>query len=182
MEITTAVAANENLRYPIGNFDKNIEVTPGHRAKFIQTIKDLPANITAAVKDLSDGQLDTEYRPGGWTVRQTVHHVADSHINSLCRFKLVLTEENPTIRPYYEDRWAELADSKLRIDVSLKIIEGIHERWTVLLESMTDADFTRILVHPDSGAWTVEKFLALYAWHSRHHTAHILKLRERNDW
>ena len=182
MEIMTAAAANEDLRYPIGDFDQNIEVTPEKRAEFIKTIKDLPAKITTAIEGLTDAQLDTEYRPEGWTVRQTVHHVADSHINSLCRFKLALTEENPTIRPYFEDRWAQLADSKLPIEVSLKIIEGIHERWTVLLESLTDADFKKTLVHPDSGAWTVEKFLALYAWHSRHHTAHITKLRERNGW
>lgn len=182
MEITTAAAANEDLRYPIGDFDKNIEVTPDLRAEFIQTIKDLPVDITAAIKDLTDAQLDTEYRPGGWTIRQTVHHVADSHINSLCRFKLALTEENPTIRPYYEDRWAQLADSFLPVDVSLKIIEGIHERWSVLLESMTDVHFKRTLVHPDSGDFTVDRLLALYAWHSRHHTAHITRLRERNGW
>ena len=173
---------SEDLRYPIGEFDKSIEVTPELRAEFIQTIKNLPLEIAAAIEDLSDAQLDTAYRPEGWTVRQTVHHVADSHINSLCRFKLALTEESPTIRPYYEDRWARLADSFLPIDVSLKIIEGIHERWTILLESMTDADFRKPLVHPDTGAWTIEKFLALYAWHSRHHTAHITKLRERSGW
>ena len=175
-------AAIEDLRYPVGEFDKNIEVTPEKRVEFIQIIGDLPKNIAAAIEGLTDEQLDTPYRPEGWTVRQTVHHVADSHINSLCRFKLALTEENPTIRPYFEDRWAELADSNLPTDVSLKIIEGIHERWVVLLQSLTDEDFKRTLVHPDSGEWTVEKFLALYAWHSRHHTAHITRLRERNGW
>jgi uncharacterized damage-inducible protein DinB len=172
----------EDLRYPVGEFDKNIQVTPELRREMIQTIADLPQRITEAVKGLTDEQLDTPYRPEGWTVRQTVHHIADSHINSLCRFKLAMTEENPVIRPYFEDRWAELADSKLPVDVSLRIIEGIHERWVVLLESMTDGDFIRPLIHPESGEWTVEKFLALYAWHSRHHTAHITKLRERNGW
>ena len=182
MENTTVAAASEVLRYPVGEFDKNVEVTPELRADFIQTIKELPKKMAEAVRDLSEEQLDTPYRPAGWTVRQTVHHVADSHINSLCRFKLALTEENPTIRPYFEDRWAELADSFLPVDVSLKILEGVHLRWAVLLESFSDEDFKRPLIHPDSGDWTVEQFLALYAWHSRHHTAHITKLRERNGW
>ena len=182
MENMTAAAEIEDLRYPVGEFDKNIAVSDEKRAEFIQIIRDLPKRITEAIAGLSDEQLDTPYRPEGWTVRQTVHHVADSHINSLCRFKLALTEENPTIRPYFEDRWALLADSRLPVDVSLKIIEGIHLRWVVLLESLTDEDFRKTLVHPESGEWTVEKFLALYAWHSRHHTAHITKLRERSGW
>src|SRR5215204_4481607 len=182
MENTTVAAAIEDLRYPVGAFEKPLEVSPEMRAEFIQTIKDLPKKLAESVKGLSDEQLDTPYRPGGWTVRQTVHHVADSHINSLCRFKLALTEENPTIRPYFEDRWAELADSRLPVDVSLRIVEGIHARWVVLLESLTDDDYKKPLVHPDSGEWTVEQFLALYEWHSRHHTAHITHLRERNNW
>lgn len=182
MENMTAEAASKDLRFPVGEFDKNIEITPGIREEFIEVIKDLPEKMAEAVEGLNEEQIDTPYRPGGWTVRQTVHHVADSHINSLCRFKLALTEENPTIRPYFEDRWAELADSRLPVDVSLKLLEAIHRRWVVLLESMTDEDFKKTLIHPDSGAWTVEKFLALYAWHSRHHTAHITKLRERNGW
>ena len=173
---------SEDLRFPIGKFDASREVTPELRREFIQTIADLPIKIAEAVKDLNDGQLDTPYRPEGWTVRQTVHHVADSHLNSYCRFKLALTEDKPTIRPYYEDRWAELKDSQLPIDVSLKIIEGVHRRWVVLLDSMTDEDFKRELIHPDSGDWKLDKFLGLYEWHSKHHTAHIMKLRERNGW
>lgn len=174
---------SEDLRYPIGKFDKNFAQTPETRAAFITTISDLPANLTAAVKGLNEGQLDTPYRPEGWTLRQTVHHVADSHINSLCRFKLALTEdEPPTIRPYYEDRWAELADSKMPVDVSLAIVEGVHRRWAALLESMTDEDFAREFIHPETGTWTLDKVLALYAWHSRHHTAHITSTRERNGW
>jgi len=180
MENTTVMT--EDLRYPVGEFDPGIDVTPELRKEFIQVIADLPQKIAAAVEGLSDEQLETPYRPEGWTVRQTVHHVADSHINSLCRFKLAMTEENPTIRPYFEDRWAKLEDSRLPVEVSLKILEGIHERWVVLLESLSDDDFKRTLVHPDNGRFTVEKFLALYAWHSRHHTAHITKLRERNGW
>src|SRR3954447_16473552 len=135
---------SEDLRYPIGQFDKNIEISPAARSERIMTITELPEKLSEAVEDLSDGQLDTEYRPDGWTVRQTVHHVADSHANSLIRFKLALTEdEPPTIRPYYEDRWAELADNKLPISVSMDMIAAIHSRWSVLLASMTDADFER---------------------------------------
>ena len=170
---------SEDLSYPIGKFDPAV-VTP--IVDNIQTIRDLPANLTNAVSNLSENQLDTPYRPDGWTVRQTVHHVADSHLNSFSRFKLALTEDNPTIRPYYEDRWAELGDSKTPIELSLKIIEGLHARWTALLESMSDADFQKRMIHPETGEWTLEKSLALYAWHSRHHTAHITNLRERNGW
>ena len=182
MENTTVAAAIDDLRYPVGKFDKSVEMTPENRAEFIRIIAELPKKIAEAVEGLSEEQLDTPYRPGGWTVRQTVHHVADSHMNSLTRFKLAMTEENPTIRPYDEDRWAELADNKLPIDISLKIIEGVHERWVALLESMTNEDFQKPLMHPESGQWSVEGFLALYAWHSRHHTAHITRLRERNGW
>lgn len=173
---------NEDLRYPIGNFDKSIEITPENRQQLIEAIEELPEKIKSATTDLSDEQLDTPYRPSGWTVRQTVHHVADSHLNSFMRFKLALTEELPTIRPYFEDRWAELADSRMPIDVSIKIIEGIHARWTNLLQSMSEEDFNKQLNHPDSGVWTLEKMLALYGWHSRHHTAHINNLRIRNNW
>ena len=173
---------SEDLRYPIGKFDSNFEVTPETRKEFIQTIADLPEKIRQAVSDLSEEQLDTPYRPEGWTVRQVVHHVADSHLNSYCRFKLALTEDFPTIRPYYEDRWAELADSKLPVEDSLKILEGVHSRWVSMLNSLTDEDFQRKLNHPESGEWTIEKFLGLYDWHSKHHTAHITSLRERNGW
>ena len=166
-------------RYPIGNFDRE-GTTP--RAKLTQTIKTLPTDIAAAVAALSDQQLDTPYREGGWTLRQTVHHVADSHMNAYLRFKLALTEDVPTIRPYHEDRWADLVDSKMPVGVSLKIIGGIHERWVNLLESMTDADYAKELEHPDSGRWTLDEFLSLYAWHARHHTAHITRLREQRKW
>lgn len=174
--------AENNLSYPIGEFDKNVELSLENREKNIDTIVDLPNKLRAVVENLSDEQLDTPYREGGWTVRQTVHHLADSHINSICRFKLALTEENPTIRPYFEDRWAELADSKMPINVSLTILDGIHSRWIVLLKSLTEGDFARKLKHPDSGEWTVEGFLALYGWHSRHHLAHITHLIERKGW
>ncbi len=169
-----------DLSYPIGKFDLNDFADRGEN---LRTITELPAKVADAVAELNDAQLDTKYRPGGWTVRQTVHHIADSHSNSIIRFKLALTEDMPpTIRPYYEERWAELADSKLPIDVSLKMIEAIHHRWSVLLASMTDADFERKFIHPETGEWTLDGALALYAWHSKHHTAHISNLRERNGW
>ena len=178
----TTPEVSEDLRYPVGKFDKST-VVPERRAEFIQTITGLPAKITEAVRGLNDAQLDTPYRPGGWTVRQTVHHVADSHINCYVRFKLALTEDQPpTIVPYYEDRWAELSDSKLPIDISMAIIDGIHKRWSTLLNSMSDADFNRVFKHPETGDWTLDGALALYAWHSRHHTAHITRLREREGW
>ena len=173
---------NEELSYPIGKFNGEYNPTPELRREFINTISALPSKLAEAVRGLIEEQLETPYRPGGWTVRQTVHHIADSHLNSFSRFKLALTEDTPTIRPYYEDRWAELGDSKTPIDLSLKIVEGLHARWTALLESMSDADFQKRLIHPETGEWTLEKSLALYAWHSRHHTAHIANLREREGW
>ena len=173
---------SENLRFPVGEFDKNIEVTPKVRKQFIGTIADLPKNLEKAVADLNDKQLDAPYRPQGWTIRQTVHHIADSHLNAYIRFKLALTEDAPTIRPYYEDRWAELADSRMPIDVSMKIIEGVHSRWVNFLNAMSDEDFKKLLIHPESGEWTLEKMLGLYDWHSKHHAAHITNLREREKW
>jgi uncharacterized damage-inducible protein DinB len=172
-----------DLRFPIGEFDRNYEVSPAARALRFQIVKDLPAKVAASVAGLSDEQLDTPYRPDGWTLRQTVHHLADSHSNSLTRFKLALTEDTPpTIRPYYEERWAELADSRLPIEVSLQMLDAIHARWTTLLESMSDDDFRREFVHPETGNWPLEGALALYAWHSLHHTAHITRLRDRMGW
>ena len=169
-----------DLRFPIGKFDL---AAYSSREENINTLANLPANLTNAVAGLSEEQLDTPYRPEGWTLRQTVHHVADSHINTLCRFKLALTEdEAPTIRPYYEERWAELPDSKLRVGVSLAIVDGVHTRLVEILRGMNDADFAREFVHPETGNWTLEKALALYAWHSRHHTAHITSTRERHGW
>lgn len=171
-----------DLRYPIREFDRNHEVSAEARRQRIQTLKELPAKLAAAVEGLNDTQLDTEYRPGGWTVRQTAHHVPDSHSNALIRFKWALTEDSPAIKAYYEDRWALLGDSKLPVDVSLRLIQAVHDRWVGLLESISDADFERKFFHPETGEWTLEGALALYAWHSRHHTAHITRLRERNGW
>jgi uncharacterized damage-inducible protein DinB len=174
---------SEDLRYPIGEFDRSFEVSPNARAERIESIRELPRRLQTAVAGLSEEQLDTEYRPGGWTVRQTVHHIADSHANSIIRFKLALTEdEPPTIRPYYEDRWAELGDMKLPVDVSLKMVDSIHTRWLALLASMTDEDYGKKFIHPETGEWTLDGALALYAWHSRHHTAHITNLIDRMGW
>lgn len=177
----TSPEISDDLRYPVGKFDK-ATIGSERRAESIQTIVDLPVNIAVAVDGLTDEQLDTPYRPGGWTVRQTIHHVADSHMNAYCRFKLALTEDTPTIKPYHEDRWAELADSELPIDASLKIIDGVHRRWASLLNEMTADDFEKGVDHPESGRWTLDGFVAMYCWHSRHHTAHITRLRERENW
>jgi uncharacterized damage-inducible protein DinB len=173
----------EDLRFPIGEYRRDTERSADSRKNHVRVISELPARIAEAVRGLREDQLDTPYRPGGWTVRQTVHHVADSHMNSLIRFKLALTEdEPPTIQPYYEDRWAELSDCQLPIDDSLKIIDGIHARWTALLRSMTESDFAKTFIHPETGEWRLDDALALYAWHSKHHTAHINNLVEREAW
>jgi hypothetical protein len=177
----TSPEISPDLRYPVGEFDRST-IDRTRRSEHIQTIADLPKNLRIAVDGLSHSQLDTPYRAGGWTVRQTVHHLADSHMNAYCRMKLALTEEFPTIRPYFEDRWAELPDSMMPIDISLKIIDGVHSRAVVLLNSMTNLQFERKLNHPETGEWTLHGLLALYAWHSRHHTAHITRLRERENW
>lgn len=180
--MASTTATIEDLRFPIGKFDKSAPVSAYQRTANIAAIRDLPAAVESAVAGLSDEQLDTEYRPGGWTVRQTVHHIADSHLNSFCRFKLAMTEDVPTIRPYEEARWAELADSRLAIDSSLAIIGGVHHRLQTLLAAMSDEDFARRLMHPESGEFTIDGLLALYAWHGAHHVAHITRLRERNGW
>ncbi|MGD9587902.1 MAG: YfiT family bacillithiol transferase [Pyrinomonadaceae bacterium] len=169
----------QDPRFPIGRFDP--AAFPS-LADNIETIAGLPAKVRGAVDGLSEEQLDTPYRDGGWTLRQTVHHIADSHINSLCRFKLALTEDTPSIRPYHEDKWAELADSKLPVEVSLAIIDGVHARWAELLRNMTEADFKRDFAHPETGTWPLDRVTALYAWHSLHHAAHITSTRERNGW
>lgn len=174
---------NEDLRYPIGNFHMPQEVTAETREKFIPTIERLPEKLREIVEDLSDEQLDTSYRPEGWTIRQLVHHIADSHINSFCRFKFGMSEQTPTIKVYNEAIWAETTDSKtMPIEASLKILEGIHARWTALLKSMNDDDYNRKIVHPEHGEMTLGNLLALYDWHSRHHTAHITNLRDRKGW
>src|SRR4051812_27777161 len=172
-----------DLRYPIGNFDRNYDVSAAARDERIRTIAELPNRVDEAIAGLSEAQFETPYRDGGWTVRQTVHHIADSHANAFIRFKLALTEdEPPTIRPYYEDRWAELGDSRLPVDASVKMLRALHYRWLALLNSMSEGDFSKKFIHPETGEWTLDGALALYAWHSKHHTAHITNLRERMGW
>jgi len=173
----------DDLRYPIGRFTAPASSMPGIRAAHIQTLRALPERLQAAVAGLDDHQLDTPYREGGWTVRQLVHHVADSHANSYVRFKLALTEEWPTIKPYDEAAWANLADSRwLPVEVSLQLIGALHARWVALLESMSDEDFQKGFSHPELGRQGLAEVLALYDWHSRHHTAHITNLRARQGW
>ncbi len=172
----------DDLRYPIGKFRPPAENTPALRAAQIETLRLLPERLRSAVAGLSDAQLDTPYRDGGWTVRQVVHHFADSHANSYVRFKLALTEDWPTIKPYDEDAWARTPDTKQAIEPSLVFVTGLHQRLVAVLESMTDADFVRGFNHPERGRMTLAANLALYEWHSRHHTAHITSLRARQGW
>ena len=169
-------------RYPIGKFHFDGTPTPDQRTQLIANIEQAPAALRVAVAGLSPQQLDTPYREGGWTVRQLVHHVADSHANAYVRTKLALTEDSPTIKPYDQAAWARLSDSRLPVDGSLTMIGALHERWVTLLESLSDADFERGYVHPENGRQSLATMLALYAWHSRHHTAHITNLRARQSW
>ncbi|HET8650242.1 MAG TPA: putative metal-dependent hydrolase [Gemmatimonadales bacterium] len=172
-----------DLRYPIGPFTFDGDTSANARSRRIAQIAALPEALGAAVAGLSERQLDTPYRPGGWTVRQVVHHVPDSHLNAYTRFKLALTEENPTIRPYHEARWAELQDTRATpIAVSLLLLSALHERWVNLLSSMDDDDWRRPMVHPDSGQLDLDQMLAQYGWHGAHHVAHVTALRAREDW
>ncbi len=172
-----------DLRYPVGKFKFPDVVSVDDRRKFIEQIAETPAHLRAAIGGLSDSQLDTPYRPEGWTVRQVIHHVPDSHLNSYIRFKLALTEDEPTIKPYAEDRWAELPDGRSGpVEVSLRLLECLHSRWVVLLRSLTESDWKRTFRHPDLGLLRLDQNAALYAWHGRHHVAHITGLRDRMSW
>lgn len=170
-------------RFPIGRFDPRQEVARSERDRLIATIAELPARLRAAVEQLDETQLDTPYRDGGWSVRQLVHHVPDSHMNAYIRFRLALTEENPGIRTYRQERWAELADARTApVAVSLALLDALHERWVILLCAMTDEDYSRTLEHPEWGRLSLWTMLLLYEWHCRHHLAHVLHLRERAGW
>src|SRR5580692_9078457 len=172
-----------DLRYPIGKFTYNGPLTVEQKQKFLDDIEHTPANLRAAVKGLSEEQLDTPYRPEGWTVRQVAHHVPDSHLNAYIRFKLALTEDEPAVKAYAEDRWALLGDTQATpVEVSLALLDSLHDRWVRLLRSLSPEDWKRTFHHPKLGPVSLEKNLALYAWHGRHHVAHITSLRERNSW
>lgn len=171
-----------DLRYPIGSYTPS--ATPAAvRAETLRRLQRVPASLRLAVVDLTAAQLDTPYRPGGWTVRQLVHHVADSHMNFYMRLKLAMTEVNPVIRPYEEQLWAELPDvAAVPIEVSLALLDGVHERADRVLRAMSDADFQRTYVHPASGQHTVDYLIGMYAWHGEHHTAQVRALRTREGW
>jgi DinB superfamily len=172
-----------DLRYPIGKFETPESISDAQRGQFIDQIAELPTRLAVAVAGLTPAQLDTPYRPDGWTVRQVVHHLPDSHMNAYVRFKLALTEDEPTVKPYEESRWAELADAKTPpIEPSLALLENLHKRWVLLLRSLTPADWTRRFRHPERGVVTLNGDVAMYAWHGRHHLAHITSLRERDGW
>ena len=172
-----------DLRYPIGKYDPKASLTSAERAEAIAQIAATPKSLRGAVAGLSQQQFDTPYRPGGWTVRQVVHHLADSNLNAYVRFKLALTENEPTIKPFDESLWANLADScDTPIEVSLALLDALHQRWDVLLRSMQPEDFARRLRHPARGLLTLDSMVGMYAWHGRHHVAHITSLREREGW
>jgi uncharacterized damage-inducible protein DinB len=174
----------DDLRYPVGKFRFDGEVTDARRRGWIDEIEATPARLRAAVARLSAAQFDTAYRPGGWTVRQVVHHLPDSHLNAYTRFKLALTEDTPTIKPYDEARWAELPDGRSGpIEPSLALLDAVHQRWVLLLRQLSADQFARAFFHPEHGrALTLNEVLALYAWHGRHHVAHITALRQRMRW
>ena len=176
-------SATTDLSYPVGRFRRPDSLDDVERGRAIEAIAVAPAKLRAAVAGLTDIQLDTPYRPDGWTVRQVVHHVPDSHMNAYVRFKLALTEDEPTIKPYDEARWAELADTReTPIDSSLVLLDRLHDRWVRLLRSMSADDFARRLRHPEMGVQRLDQVLALYDWHGRHHVAHVTSLRERMSW
>jgi len=171
------------LRYPIGKFQRKEALTAAERAECIRQIAEAPSRLRAAVAGLTDAQLSTPYRPEGWTVRQVVNHVPDSHLNAYIRFKLALTEDQPSIKTYREEVWAELIDARTApVEHSLSLLDALHFRWVMLLRSLSEADLQRTFVHPDHGVMRLEGLLQLYAWHGQHHTAHITNLRTRSGW
>jgi len=170
-------------QYPVGKFTYRNPPTDEQRKKMIDDIEQAPARLRSAVQGLSPQQLDTPYREGGWTVRQVAHHVPESHMNAYIRFKLALTEDEPTIKPYEQDRWAELPDVKSTpIEVSLALLDSLHDRWVRVLRAMKPEEWKRTFRHPELGIMPLEKNLALYAWHGRHHVAHVTELRKRMGW
>ena len=172
----------EDLKYPVGTYQLPQTITREERRSWVDEIAATPRHLRAAVAGLSESQLDTHYRPGGWTVRQVVHHVPDSHMNCFIRIKFALTENQPTIKPYDEALWAELPDAKAPIETSLVLLEMLHTRMMSLLEPLTEAQWKRAFVHPELGVRNLDQTMSLYAWHGRHHVAHVTRLRDRMGW
>ena len=178
----SVTSTSEDPRYPVGRFVRPATITPTDRLYAIACLADLPTWLRNAVDDLDQEQLDTPYRFGGWTVRQLVHHIADSHINAVLRIRMALTCDWPAIMPYDENAFARMRDYEGPVEWSLELIEALHARWVMLLQSLSDDEWAAGFVHPESGRITVEHATLLYAWHSRHHVAHITHLRARQDW
>lgn len=174
----------ESLRYPIGQYERPTVITAEVLEQYINIIETFPSDMAREVSHLNEEQLNTPYRDGGWTIRQVVHHCADSHMNSLIRFKLALTEDEPTIKPYQEDQWAELPDGKeLPISHSISLLEGLHARWAFLLKSLSQTHLKRTFIHPESKKiYRLDENIGLYAWHCQHHLAHITILKGQNNW
>lgn len=180
---STVQDSTPDLRFPTGRFQRPASLDDAARARALEVIEATPKRLREAVRGLTAEQIETPYRPGGWTVRQVVHHVPDSHLNAYVRFKLALTENEPTIKPYDEAAWAGLADAKVvPIETSLTLLDAVHERWMAILRAMQPSDFERTLVHPESGRQRLDQVLALYAWHGPHHIAHVTSLRQRMGW
>lgn len=175
---------DSDVRYPIGRFSPPGSLSPQDRVAAIQSLSELPLKLRAAVRELSDSQIDTPYREAGWTVRQTVHHIADSHMQATGRVRMALTEDWPMVAPYEEARWAELPDARTQpVETSLQLLDAIQTRWAALLRSLEPADWTtRGYTHPQNGKQSLEQTVAMYAWHGRHHTAQITALRDRLGW
>jgi hypothetical protein len=173
----------EKLRFPVGPFVVPQNMTEQQLNQCISDIETFPGKLRKETEHLTDDQLDTVYRPDGWTIKQVVHHCADSHMNSFMRFKLTLTEDTPTVKPYFEDRWAELVDSAMPIEPSLRMIEGIHQRWVAILRSLSTIDLKKGFNHPEQGrVIPLNEVIAMYAWHSNHHLAHITSLKSKKGW
>jgi uncharacterized damage-inducible protein DinB len=172
-----------DIRYPIGKFSPQQTLTTSERAVCIEQIAESPSKLRATVSGLSESQIDTPYRDGGWTVRQIVHHLPDSHMNAYIRFKLAVTEQNPTIKPYEQQLWAELSDARTSpIEHSFALLESLHQRWVAFLQSLQKSDFAKRFIHPESGEHDLDWLLQMYAWHGRHHTAQITECRKRMKW
>lgn len=173
----------EDLRYPVGTFDTTSPISPELRNHYVNEISALPGHLRNYTERRSDSQLNTPYRPGGWTVRQIIHHLPDSHLNAYIRFKLALTEQVPTIKTYHENLWAELKDTEMTpISASLNLLDALHERWVILMLSLSERDYERTFLHPDLGEMSLSTMVGLYAWHGRHHLAHIMTLGAREHW